>query len=73
MTRKIASIEDTDEETRVVTVATGHRSPQTTQRDAARSQILWMVGRASRAAESGRADDARWWHDRAVSALWNMN
>ena len=71
--RTIASIEDTDEETHVVTVATGRRSPQTTQRDAARSQMLWMVGQASRAAKSGRVDDARWWRDRAVCALWNMN
>jgi hypothetical protein len=72
ITRKIASIEDIDEPTDVV-VATGRRSPQTTQRDAARSQMLWMVGQASRAAKSGRVDDARWWRDRAVSAVWNMN
>jgi len=71
-TRKIASIEDTDEATDVV-VATGEWSPPTTQREAARSQMLWMVGQASRAAKSGRVDDARWWRDRAVSALWNMN
>jgi hypothetical protein len=56
-----------------VVVATGQWSPQTTQREAARSQMLWMVGQASRAAKSGLADDARWWRDRAVSALWNMN
>jgi hypothetical protein len=72
ITRKIASIEDIDEATDVV-VATGRRSPQTTQRDAARSQMLWMVGQARRAAKSGRVDDARWWRDRAVSAVWNMN
>ena len=70
--RKIASIEDTDEATDVV-VTTGQWSPQTTQREAARSQLLWMVGQASRAAKSGRVEDARWWRDRAVSALWNMN
>jgi hypothetical protein len=69
---ELASIEDTDEATDVV-VATGRRSPQTPQRDVARLQMLWMVGQASRAAKSGRVDDARWWHDRAVSALWNMN
>ena len=56
-----------------VVVATGPWSPPTTQREAARLQLLWMVGQASRAAKSGRADDARWWRDRAVSALWNMN
>ena len=73
ITGRIASIEDTDKETNVVTVGTGRRSPQTTQRDAARSQMLWMVGQASRAAKSGRVDDARWWRDRAACALWNMN
>ena len=72
ITRKVASIEDTDEATDVV-VATGPWSPPTTQREAARSQMLWMVGQASRAAKNGRVDDARWWRDRAVSALWNMN
>jgi hypothetical protein len=72
ITRKIASIEDTDAATNVV-VAAGRWSPQTTQRDAARSQMLWMVDQASRAAKSGRVDDARWWCDRAVCALWNMN
>jgi hypothetical protein len=69
--RKIASSEDADAETSVV-VATGQWSPQTT-RDAARSEMLWMVGQASRAAKSGHVDDARWWRDRAASALWNMN
>lgn len=54
-------------------VATGEWGPPTTQREAARSQMLWMVGQASRAAKSGRVDDARWWRERAVSALWNMN
>jgi hypothetical protein len=43
------------------------------QRDKARSQVLWMVGQARRAAEIGRVDDARWWRDRATCALWNMN
>ena len=56
-----------------VVVATGELGRPTTQREAARSQMLWMVGQASRAAKSGRVDDARWWRDRAVSALWNMN
>jgi hypothetical protein len=62
-----------DEETTVITLATGRRSSQTTKRDAARSQMLWMAGQASRAAKSERVDDARWWRDRAVCALWNMN
>jgi hypothetical protein len=46
---------------------------QMTHRDEARSQVLWMAGQASRAAKSGQIDDARWWHERAVCALWNMN
>jgi hypothetical protein len=61
------------DETHVVTVANGWRRPPMTQRDAARSQVLWMAGQASRAARSGRVDDARWWHERAVCALWNMS
>jgi hypothetical protein len=48
------NLEDTNDET-------------TTQRDKARSQVLWMVGQAR------RVDDVRWWHDRATCALWNMN
>ena len=62
-----------DEQTIVVTLATGRWSSQTTKRDAARSQMLWMAGQASRAAKSGRIDDARWWRDRAVCALWTKN
>ena len=61
------------DETNVVTVATGWRRPQMTQRNEARSQVLWMAGQASQAAKSGRVDDARWWHERAVCALWNMS
>jgi hypothetical protein len=56
-----------------VVVATGDVGPADDAREAARSQMLWMVGQASRAAKSGRVDNARWWRDRAVSALWNMN
>jgi hypothetical protein len=67
-----ANIEDAEEGTNVL-VETGGRSPQMTQRDAARSQMLWMVGQASRAAKSGQVDDARWWRDRAICVLWNMN
>jgi hypothetical protein len=73
-TRGSASIEDTDEASSIVTVATGRWAQEsTTQRDQARSQVLWMVDRARRAAENGCPDDAWWWRDRAISALWNMN
>ena len=45
----------------------------TTQRDKARAQVLWMVDQARRAAQAGRADDARWWSNGAIDALWNLN
>jgi hypothetical protein len=65
---------DTDEATNVVTVATGRwMRGATTQRDKARSHVLWMVGRARRATKHGRVNAARWWRDRAICALWNMN
>ena len=62
----ITSMEDTDE-------GVSAAARETTQRDKARSQILWMVEQARRAAKDGRADDARSWGDGAASALWNMN
>jgi hypothetical protein len=46
---------------------------ETTHRDRARWQELWMVRQARRAATKGHADDARWWSDKAICALWNMN
>ena len=70
--RGIASIDDTDEGATVVAVATGW-APETTQRHKARSQVLWLIDQARRAAKNGRAHDARWWSDRATCALWNMN
>jgi hypothetical protein len=66
-------IDDTDEGATVVAVAPTGGTPETTQRDRARSQLLWLVDQAWRAAKNGRADDARWWTDRAICALWNMN
>ena len=73
-TLEIAHLEDIDEAPGVVTVATGlwilHEA---TQREKARSQMLWMVDRARRAARDGCVDDSQWWCDRAVRALWNMN
>lgn len=65
---------DTGEATNVVTVATASWTRESTaQRHQTRSAVLWMVGCARRAAQNGRVDDARWWRDRAMSALWNMN
>jgi hypothetical protein len=73
-TLEIASLDDIDEARGGVTVATGLWILQeATQRDKARSQVLWMVDRARRAAGNGCVDDARWWRDRAACALWNMN
>ena len=73
-TRESASIEDTDAASSIVTVATGRWAPEsTTQRDQARSQVLWMIDRARQAAKKGCLDDAWWWRDRAICALWNMN
>jgi hypothetical protein len=63
---------DTDEGATVVAVTTGWMR-ETTQRDKARSQVLWLVDQARRAAKNERADDARWWSDRAMCALWNTN
>jgi len=45
----------------------------TTRRDRARAQVRWMVDQAGRAAQNGRADDARWWSNGAIDALWNLN
>jgi hypothetical protein len=73
-TRESASIEDTDEASSIVTAATGRWAQEsTTPRNQARSQVLWMVDRARRAAKNGCPDDACWWRDRAICALWNMN
>jgi len=43
------------------------------QRHKARSQMLWMVDKARHAANNQRVDDSRWWRDKAICALWNMN
>ena len=62
----ITRMEDTDE-------GVNAAARETTQPDKARSQVLWMVDQARRAAKDGRADDARSWSDGAARALWNMN
>jgi len=51
----------------------GWTSETTTRRDTARSQVLWMVDQARRAAENERVDDVGWWRERATCALWNVN
>jgi len=66
-------IDDTDDGATVFAVAPTRGTPETTQRDRARSQLRWLVDQAWRATKNGRADDARWWTDRAICALWNMN
>ena len=43
------------------------------QRHKARSQMLWMVERARDAAKHERVDDARWWREKAICALWNLH
>ena len=72
--RRIASIKNIDEGASVVAVTAGGWTPETTtQRSKGRSQVLWMVDQARRAAENERVDDARWWRARAIRALWNMS
>jgi hypothetical protein len=63
---------DEDDGLNAVALATGSWTPETTPRDKARSHVLWMVCEARRAATKGHADDARWWSDRALRALWNV-
>lgn len=62
-----------DEAMNAVAVATGRWTPEATQRDKARAQVLWMVDQARRSAKDGRAADARWWRNGAMCALWNVN
>ena len=64
---------DADEGLNAVALATAWWTPEATHRDRARWQVLWMVCQARRAAKKGHADDARWWRDKAMCALWNMN
>ncbi|PYN34640.1 MAG: hypothetical protein DME01_14250 [Candidatus Rokuibacteriota bacterium] len=72
--REIANAEDTGEATSVAAVTTGEWAPEmAAQRHTARSQLLWMVDRARHAAQNERGDDARWWRERAICALWNLN
>ena len=52
---------------------TGEWTPEkAAQRHKARSQMLWMVDQARHAAKNQRVDDARWWREQAICALWNM-
>jgi hypothetical protein len=69
----ITSIEDAVEGLNAVAWATVWWTLETTRRDRARWQALWLVRQARRAATKGHAGDARWWSDKAICALWNMN
>jgi hypothetical protein len=70
--RGTVSIEDAGE-------AAGVGAPPTVElilaarRHKARSQMLWMVDQARDAAKHERVDDARWWREKAICALWNLN
>ena len=69
-----AKIENTGEAASVAAVTTGEwTSERAAQRHRARSQMLWMVDQARHAAKNERLDDARWWRERAMCALWNLN
>jgi hypothetical protein len=69
-----ANIEDTGEGASVAAVTTGESTQEmAAQRHTARSQLLWMVDQARDAAKDERVDDARWWREKAICALWNLN
>jgi hypothetical protein len=69
-----ATIEDTGAGASVAAVTTGELTQEmAAQRQKARSQMLWMVDRARDAAKSERVDDARWWREKAICALWNLS
>jgi hypothetical protein len=72
--RGTAYIEDIGEGASVAAVTTGELTQEiAAQRDKARSQMLWMVDQARDAAKNECADDARWWREKAICALWNLN
>jgi hypothetical protein len=59
---------------RVAAVTTGELIQEiAAQRHKARSQVLWMLDQARDAAKNERVDDARWWREKAICALWNLN
>jgi hypothetical protein len=59
---------------RVAVVTTGELIQEiSAQRYKARSQVLWMLDQARDAAKNERVDDARWWREKAICALWNLN
>jgi len=68
------TIEDAGAAASVVAVTIGELALEMpAQRHKARSQMLWMVDRARNAAKNERVDDARWWREQAICALWNLN
>lgn len=67
-------IEDTGRTASLAAVATGELTlERAARRQKARSQVLWMVDQARDAAKHERVEDARWWHEKAIRALWNLN
>jgi hypothetical protein len=72
--RGAANTEDTGEGASVATATAGELTQEmAAQRHKARSQVLWMVDQARHAARNERVDDARWWREKAICALWNLN
>jgi hypothetical protein len=72
--RGTANSEDTGGGASVAAVTTGELSQEmAAQRHKARAQMLWMVDQARDAAKDERVDDARWWREKAICALWNLN
>jgi len=71
---RTANIEDPREAASDTAAATPEwTAGMAVQRHKARSQMLWMVDKARHAANNQRVDDSRWWREKAVCALWNMN
>jgi hypothetical protein len=72
--RGTANIEDTGNTASLAAVATGELTLEmAARRRKARSQVLWMVDQARDAAKHERVEAARWWHEKAIRALWNLN
>jgi len=69
-----ADSEDTGKTASLEAVATGESTLEVAaQRHKARSQVQWMVDQARDAVKDERVEDARWWHEKAIGAQWNLN
>lgn len=74
VTRGTATFEDAGDAASVAAMTTDEVTLEmAAQRHKARSQMLWMVGKARDATKNERVADARWWRERAICALWNLN